>query len=289
VIWPYCKQAVKRWLYAVAPDWTTAYNSARDRDQHHRAIKNWGLDTLNAKLLDQFGSTVLEGPFAGLILTPMTCAEQLGPYLLGVYESELDEAWQTVMAGRYAQIVDVGCKFGYYAVGLAKRYPQAAVVAFDSDWWARKAIAEMAAANAALNVNVKRFCDATWLTRNLVEGAFIISDCEGFEAKLFADPALVQSAVLLIETHDCFVPGTTAALQGAFAATHAVYAVEVATERRESTRNLEFLTPTERDFANREIRGPQTWLLCLPKTGPNAVLAFSSTRHLEERTQFARS
>ena len=53
----------------------------------------------------------------------------------------------------FPQIVDVGAKFGYYAVGLARRYPAAAVVAYDVDWWARRACRRMAAANGVGNVD----------------------------------------------------------------------------------------------------------------------------------------
>ncbi len=97
-----------------------------------------GGDRVVQKLIERFGSRVQEGPFAGMILTNITHAEQFGPYLLGVYESELDDAWQTVFRGSYVQIVDIGSKFGYYAVGLAKKYPDASVIAFDTDWWAPK-------------------------------------------------------------------------------------------------------------------------------------------------------
>jgi hypothetical protein len=71
--------------------------------------------------MEQFGNRVQEGPFAGLILTPMTAAEQLGPYLLGVYESEVEGAWNTVFLGSYTQVIDIGAWFGYF-----RHHPQSA-------------------------------------------------------------------------------------------------------------------------------------------------------------------
>ena len=110
-------------MHAVAPRWTAALLSARARAHSHRVIAGWGSATVTRKLVERFGSRVLDGPFAGMILTPMTHAEQLGPYILGLYESELDAAWDAVLKGTYTQVVDVGARFGYYAVGLARQYP----------------------------------------------------------------------------------------------------------------------------------------------------------------------
>jgi hypothetical protein len=268
------KQLAKRFLYAVAPRSTTALMSARARAHSQRVLAGWGCGPITRKLVDRFGSRVQEGPFAGLVLTPMTHAEQLGPYLLGVYEGELDEAWATVFAGTYTQIIDVGAKFGYYAVGLAKRYHDAAVVAFDTDAWARRAIAEMSAANGTHNLQVASFCSRDWLAEHLRAGAFVISDCEGYEATLFGMGAIpeLESATLIIETHDCFVPGVSARLADMFAKTHIVRTYGHEGRRRETTRPLDFLTEPERQLATQEVRPPQVWLLCLPKSGPNANL-----------------
>jgi hypothetical protein len=268
------KQLVKRLLYAVAPRWTTALMSARARAHSHRVVASWGCGPLNRKLFERFGSGVQAGPFAGLTLTAMTRAEQIGPYLLGVYESELDEAWAIVFRGSYTQIIDIGAKFGYYAVGLAKRYPAAGVVAFDTDWWARDAVREMAAGNGVANVEVKGFCGPEWLGHHTQEAAFIISDCEGYEARLFGPDTLpaLRTATLIIETHDCFVPGVSERLHSAFAATHVVRVYGHDASRRAPTHPLEFLSEQERSLAVQEVRPPQTWLLCLPKTGPNQAL-----------------
>src|SRR3954453_3847601 len=144
---PPLRRRLRRALDRLAPRWTVAVSSARARAHAHRLVESWGCGELTRKLIERFGSAVREGPFAGLILTPMTRAEHLGPYLLGGYESELDGAWETVFRETYPQIVDVGAKFGYDGVGLPRRYPDATVVAFDTDPWARRAVREMAAAN----------------------------------------------------------------------------------------------------------------------------------------------
>lgn len=262
---------VKGVLYAAAPRWTTALMSARARAHSHRVLESWGCGRLNCKLIERFGNRVQEGAFAGLVLTPMASAEQIGPYLLGVYESELDGAWDSVLRGAYPQILDIGAKFGYYAVGLAKHYPSASVIAFDTDWWARKAVRQMAAANGVTNVGVKGFCSRNWLVQNTMEGAFIISDCEGYEAVLFAPDVVsrLRTATLVIETHDSLVPGVSDRLRAAFENTHIVQTLGHAPSRRSTSRPIEFLSEQERQLAVQEVRSPQLWLLCLPKAGPN--------------------
>ncbi len=268
------KQFVKRLLYTIAPRWTTALMSARARAHSHRIVAGWGCGPLNRKLVERFGSCVQEGPFAGLTLTAMTHAEQIGPYLLGVYECELDAAWATVLRGSYTQIIDIGAKFGYYAVGLAKRYPAASIVAFDTDWWARKAVREMAAANGTRNVEVKGFCSPEWLAGHTQEAAFVISDCEGYEAVLFGPGTIpkLETASLIIETHDRSVPGVSDRLREAFGETHSVRVYGHDGSRRAPTRPLDFLSEPERRLAVHEVRPSQSWLLCLPKTGPNQAL-----------------
>ena len=260
----------RRALHRVAPRWTVEVSSARARAHAHRLVKNWGCDALSRKLIERFGTAVQEGPFAGLVLSPMTHAEHLGPYLLGVYESELDRAWEAVFRRTYSQIVDVGAKFGYYAVGLAKRYPRVPVVAFDTDAWARRAVREMAAANGADNVEVRSYCEPGWLVRNLREGAFVLSDCEGYEGTLFGREALpaLRAATLLIETHDPFVPGVSERLRDDLGATHEVRVFGEGEARRVSSLDLGFLSEEERRLANDDIRAEQIWLLCVPRLNP---------------------
>lgn len=270
------KQRIKGILYSVAPKLMTAVQSARARALSHRVVKTWGCPAITQKLIGRFGPVVRDGTFAGLKLGKMSQEEHLGPYLLGIYERELEPAWRTVLEGRYDQILDVGAKFGYYAVGLAKRFPQADVVAFDTDWWARKAIREMAELNAVNNVRVKGFCSPEWLTANVGNSAFILSDCEGYETTLFPDllQGKLATTTLIIETHDNFVPGVSDQMRKVFEQSHFVYPIASEAQRSCADGDLDFLTPEERTLACQDAREPQLWLLCLPRSGPNKGLQF---------------
>jgi hypothetical protein len=223
---------------------------------------------LNRKLADYFGPTVQAGPFRGMTLSPMTHQEALGPFLLGTYEAELHPWLERIVHGRFAHVLDVGAKFGYYAVGLARRMSGVPVVAFDTDPWARAATAEMAAANAAPAVTPAGFCSPRWLDRHLPPHSFILSDCEGYEAELFArtKTRAMDSATLLVEVHDNLIPGVGAAVRKRFGHTHTVASVWTG-ERAAAEVDLAFLTPDEAAAAVREIRDPQEWLLFTPRAG----------------------
>jgi hypothetical protein len=208
------KEAAKHAMYALAPQTATSVMSARARAYSHRLVEEWGLLKLNAKIVDRLGPTVQASLFRGMTLTPMTYREHLGPFLLGTYEEELHPWLESIVATRFARVLDIGSKFGYYAIGIARSMPDTEVVAFDTDGWARSAVSEMAVVNRTPRVTVAGFCSAKWLDRHLADNSFILSDCEGYERELFCratTPAL-DSSSLLIEVHEQFAPGVTNAL-----------------------------------------------------------------------------
>ncbi len=260
------KTIIRNFLGTIAPQTLTAIQSARSRKHSHRLVREWGLQDLNLKLIERYGSKVISGPFVGMTLTEMTHLEHLGPFLLGSYESELHPWLERIALRQYSQILDVGAKFGYYAVGLARRMPTSKVIAFDTDWWARTATAEMATANSVPNVVPSGFCSPRWLNRHLLPNAFLFSDCEGYEGVLFeqARTTALDTATLLIEIHDELVVGVGASLRVRFARTHTVESV-LSQPREPIPELLEFLTPAEAASASREYRGPQEWLLFTPR------------------------
>ena len=256
---------LKRWAHAVSPRAAVAVSASRGRRRSHRLLKEWGLWDLNQRLIGELGSAVLDGPFVGLTLSELPRAEHLGPYLLGTYEAELHDAWTRLLKREYSEFVDVGANFGYYAVGLARRFPNTHVVAFDVDWWARKAVAEMASVNDTSNVSIHSWCDPSWLRRHLKDRSLIISDCEGYEGALFCTqqvPALA-TCTLVIELHEAFVPGVTDRCRATFARTHAVEIIDTRPEMPVKGKPASF-TDEEMRRVSTEARGPQQWAVLTP-------------------------
>lgn len=259
---------MKRMMLSLTPRLGISIMSARARSHSHRVLKGWDCPRVNQKLIEQFGSKVLEGPFAGLQLPPESMREQLGPYLFGIFECELESVWNLVFQEEFVQIVDIGAQIGYYAVGLARRFPNAEVIAFDTDWWARRATKAAARLNRVPNVTVKCFCSPAWMARNLRSPALIVSDCEGYERILFAPRVCdcYRHTTLIIETHDCFVPGVCQDVRRALETTHFVQEISSNPKRRIPTANLDFLNERERNLATQEARPSQQWLVCRPRT-----------------------
>lgn len=262
------KASLRRALFAVAPRGATALMSARARAHAQRLVKASGLSDINRRLLADLGNTVRSGPFRGLQLTPMTWEEHIGPYLLGTYEGELHGWWRELFDRRFDVVVDVGSSFGYYAVGLALKFPRARVIAFDTDWWARSAVREMARANGAANVSVKGFCTPELLAGVLGPDTLIVSDCEGYEGALLCalEPAAAARTTMVIELHENLSPGVTARIEAHFSTTHEARrtASRAATEIPPGIA-VPSLTGEELQRAASEVRPPQEWLLLTPR------------------------
>lgn len=261
------KKGIKANLFRFFPRTASRIFSARARALSHQLVERWGCTALNRKLIAKFGAKVLHGPFTGIVLMPETHKEHIAPHLLGLYEGELYPAWKTVFEGTFTQILDVGAKFGFYAVALARQFPKVPVLAFDTDPWARKAMREMNEGNG-VKVQVETFCDPAWLRTLLAENAFIFSDCEGYEATLFGGdpiPAL-KSATMLIEIHEQFSPGVTAMLREKFARSHDIAIINSRIDSPVALSELDALTPEERTMAICEYRdADQSWMLLEPR------------------------
>jgi hypothetical protein len=201
---------------------------------------------------------------------------QIGPILLGIGESELHPAFDEVLRDRFELIINVGANLGYYALGLALRYPEARVIAFDTDSWARRMMREMISLNELSNVEVRSYCSPEWLAENLRERSLVVSDCEGFEGELFFSVPIpnLTSATLVIETHDDISPGVTDRLRRLLAPTHQVTEIRSGAHPRVSPVDLGFLDENERFMATQEVRnGEQGWLFAVPIGKPQTSSA----------------
>jgi SAM-dependent methyltransferase len=153
----------------------------------------------------------------------------LAPPLLGAYEASLHPVVETVIARAYAQILDIGCAEGYYAVGLARRMPATTVHARDTDPRARDLCLALARANGVED-RIKLGPEVTPADFALCEAAptFILCDIEGVEGALLHPsraPGL-RRADILVEVHEGMRPGLLAALTDRFTPTHTVTRID---------------------------------------------------------------
>jgi tRNA G37 N-methylase Trm5 len=137
----------------------------------------------------------------------------------------LHEWVEQAIAKAFRQVIVVGCAEGYYAVGLARRMPATTVIAFDLDPRAQELCKQMAKLNdVADRVEVRGGATPEILAQLNLSDTFIVCDCEGYENELL-DPRKIPQlagATMLVELHDCFVPGTTDRLKERFSQTHSI-------------------------------------------------------------------
>lgn len=217
---------------------------------------------------------LLKGPFAGTRYITYSVGSALVPKLLGIYERELSECVERACALKFPLIVDIGAAEGYYAVGLARRNPQARVVAFEMDPKGQVALKTMAELNEVTHsVDIRGRCGAGDLQAVLAgEGrALVVCDIEGQEERLLdlqAVPALRQASVL-VEAHDFIIPGITDELKGRFSATHSIQQIRQEVRTRAEfpwrTFGTMLLPSSYLDWAVSEWRpGRMSWLWMEP-------------------------
>ena len=175
--------------------------------------------------------TVLHGPFKGLQYPALNSAGSVFfPKLLGSYEKELHNVIEEICIREYAQILNVGCGEGYYAIGLSKRIPAAQIFAYDVDYEARALCNKMAANNGVSeNVFVYKSLSSDQLADFKFTGkALIVSDCEGYEKSLFNWKSVrnLEYCDLLIETHDFIDITISADLLKLFSKTHRINVIK---------------------------------------------------------------
>ena len=194
-----------------------------------RQLAKWRSMVLANTLVARSGDRVPAGPFRGMLYSVNASEGGRAPRLLGAYEASLHPVIETVIARSYAQVLDIGCAEGFYAVGLARRMPETLVHARDSDPSARALCAALAGANGVADrVILGAEVAHADLTRCAAARTFVLCDIEGAEAALLdpaAAPDLVQ-ADILVEVHEALHPGLLATLTQRFAPTHHVTRID---------------------------------------------------------------
>jgi predicted O-methyltransferase YrrM len=125
-------------------------------------------------------------------------------------------------------IVDIGAAEGYYAVGLSRRLPRARVVAFEMEQRGQMLLGKMIELNGLQDrIEIRGKCELDNLKAVLATepgSALVVCDCEGHE-NILLDPAAIpdlRRAMILMESHDIFEPGTADRITERFSATHEV-------------------------------------------------------------------
>lgn len=239
------------------------------RDNKHTFENNLILET-NPKILDIFKDlTVLHGPFKGLRYPDLKAyGSPIFPKLIGSYEIELESVIEGIIREKYKKIIDVGCAEGFYAVGLARAIPETTVYAFDISEKALSLCRKMAEINNVEDRLVlgSFFSEESLLNFDMAERTLLISDCEGYEKRLFTSRSVekLKNCDVLIETHDLYDYSISYIMKDLFKDTHDLTVI-LSTEDLQKMKTykyseLESLTISEKKVVLEEMRARiQEW------------------------------
>ena len=194
-----------------------------------RLLSKWRSVLIQNTLLQHQGTIVQEGPLHGLDFLPQSAEGCHTAKLLGCYEQPLLPFIEQAIQTAYPVILNIGCAEGYYAVGMARRMPQTEVMAFDLNPAARQVCGELAAKNGVADrVTVGALFREEEFAIYAGQKVLVLCDIEGTERELL-DPALapdLEAMDLIVESHECLVPGITQLLLNRFSPTHTITLVE---------------------------------------------------------------
>jgi hypothetical protein len=213
-----------------------------------RHLSKWRSVLIQNTLLQQHGTAVLQGPLQGLNFLPQSAEGCHVAKLLGCYEQPLQPYIERAVHDGYETILNIGCAEGYYAVGMARRMAATQVLAFDLNEKAQVVCRQLAEKNGVTErVHVGALFRTEDFSLHSAKRVLVFCDIEGAERQLLdplAAPALTGMD-LIVEAHECLVPGLTQLLVERFSPSHDITVVE-----DDGQRNLEAAPPWFRNLAH---------------------------------------
>ena len=265
------RQQLQNLLVPPANDETGQLNNAL------RLLAKWRSVLIRNTLLQHQGTVVMDGPFKGLDFLPESAEGCHIAKLLGCYEQPLLPFIEQAIQTNYPVILNIGCAEGYYAVGMARRMPDTQVLAFDLNPKAQETCAALAAKN---HVSDRITIGALFQPENFADYAgqnvLVLCDIEGAERELLNPeiaPAL-KGMDIIMESHECLIPGITQEIINRFKDSHTITLVEDNGQRQLSNAPKWFnnLAHLDQLLATWEWRsGPTPWLVMKSK-GPGSPL-----------------
>lgn len=181
---------------------------------------------LQKEYIKRYGVDVLGGPFKGMHFLEHSAEGCHLPKLLGCYEQELQPFIAQIPARGFANIVNIGCAEGYYAVGFKRLFPAVRVLAFDTDENAQRACRTLAVRNQ-VDIEVgATFASADF--QSMKGRTLVWCDIEGGERDLLDPekaPALAHMDIV-VELHPAPVTPDIAEVPKRFAATHRIQVIQ---------------------------------------------------------------
>ena len=236
-----------------------------------RLLSKWRSVLIQNTLLQQQGTAVMQGPLQGLDFLPQSAEGCHIAKLLGCYEQPLQPYIEQAIQKQYATILNIGCAEGYYAVGMARRMPSTRVLAHDLNPKAQEICTALAHKNGVSDrVSIGGLFTPADFAAHAGQDVLLMCDIEGAERELLnpeSAPAL-NGMDIIVESHECLIPGITQLLIDRFKATHQITLVQDDGQRQLTKPPQWFIKLAHLDqlLATWEWRsGPTPWLVMTTK------------------------
>ena len=214
---------------------------------------------------------VVSGPFKGLKFSQRFPTK---PMLIGVWEKEISFIWDSLQEFKY--IIDIGAAEGFYAVGLARKYPDKMIYAFEMNLSTQRVLEKVISDNFVKNIEIRGKCEYDNLKNfgTKLDSALIVMDCEGYEIELLNthSTTIFKNTYILVELHEMYAPGCTNELRKRFSSTHIIQEIEgknrCINDWPKELKLLSYLYPNELllDFMDEGRPYPMNWLYMKPKS-----------------------
>lgn len=194
-----------------------------------RLLSKWRSVLIQNTLLKHQGTVVMQGPLAGLDFLTQSAEGCHIAKLLGCYEQPLQLFIEEAIVNAYPTILNIGCAEGYYAVGMARRMSNTQVLAFDLNPKAQEVCAALAQKNAVSDrVKVGALFKPEDFEAYGGKKVLVLCDIEGAEKDLLNPEvaAALKGMDLIVESHECLLPGITQLLINRFKDTHQITLVQ---------------------------------------------------------------
>ncbi len=186
-------------------------------------LASWRANMLAHERLTISEGRVMSGPFHGMNFHFNNALGCYAPKLLGVYEMELHAFVREAIARPYEAVINIGCAEGYYAVGFALTMPNSVIHAHDIDEKLQGVTARVAERNNVRHrMTIGGLFEGSRFAEFNGKRTLVFCDIEGAEHELInpvAYPALLDMDILL-ECHECFIPGLRQEMVQRFEKTH---------------------------------------------------------------------
>lgn len=195
-----------------------------------RLFAKWRSQLLQNTLIQKHGTTVHQGLLSGLKFLDHSSEGCHVAKLLGTYEQPLQGPLEQLLnKGKYRKLLNIGCAEGYYAVGLARKMPQVISFAYDTDPHAREACKNLAIRNGVEDrVIIDKLFTHAEFSKFSDQETLVFCDIEGAEVELL-DPAIapdLSKMDIIVESHECLVPGVTELLIKRFSTSHEIRRID---------------------------------------------------------------